>query len=170
MNLKDLKLSDFNLDNLNPKEKKTVIALLVIEIILILCIFAIVCTMVFSKIAPMFSSKQVEPLFTTSPADVNPEPTPTPTFTPQPTATEIVLSEVWIVTSIEENATMPDGRLSDLATFSNSNYPGATIKAFCIDPGWPSPVIGQRYVEGADNLLIPEENNSNNTIQRFQIP
>jgi len=69
---------------------------------------------------------------------------------------------------MEENAIYANGFYYDVATFFNLDQPSLTVRAQCMNPGWPSPEIGHHFTLIYASVLVPIEG-VESTIQRFLI-
>jgi hypothetical protein len=85
------------------------------------------------------------------------QPTQTSTDTP---------SNLWRVTQIYPQSYSRSGYVYDLAVFENVTT-GESIKAFCAEPGWPGPNVGDLFIRNEWNVLVPTQNDSPPWIQRF---
>jgi hypothetical protein len=98
------------------------------------------------------SMEQVEPS-----SLLNVLPTETPTKTP---------SNLWMVTKIYKQSYSFRGYVYDLGVFENVST-GENIKAFCADPGWPTPNLGDLFIRNDWNVLLPINNDNPPWIQHF---
>jgi hypothetical protein len=103
-------------------------------------------------IALEVSTKQVEP---SSLLEVLP--TKTPTETP---------SNLWKITKIDTQSYRLRGYVYDLGVFENVRT-GENIKAFCADPGWPAPNLGDLFIRNDWNVLVPIKNDNPPWTQHF---
>ena len=165
MDLSSFNIFDYLPENLSENEKKVALGLIVAEIILVIATLIIG----FFYLISLFNQPTSKQTLVSNQASPTSTPTiqPTATETPTPTPTTNPLSDVWIIYQIYENAVIDDGTVTDVATLVNKNDQYTSIRARCIDPGLPSPSIGQTYKESEDGTLLPEPNNSTNNLQRF---
>jgi len=75
-------------------------------------------------------------------------------------------SNQWKVTKIDPLSYRRSGYFYDLAVFENLST-GESIKAFCAEPGWPGPNLGDVYILNQWNVLVPTHNDNPPWIQRF---
>jgi hypothetical protein len=73
---------------------------------------------------------------------------------------------LWRVTEIQAQSYRLRGYVYDLGVFENIRT-GETIKAFCANPGWPTPNIGDLYMRNEWNVLLPLNNDEPPWIQHF---
>ena len=76
--------------------------------------------------------------------------------------------EIWIVTKIKELGYEMGGQRYDLATFKRIDGL-ATVKAYCLNPGWNIPAVGTEYVLNADGVFVPVRDPAGYPLQRFAI-
>ncbi len=106
----------------------------------------------FPVIAVEISTEQVE-----SSSLLDELPTETSTETP---------SNLWKVTKIYPQSYGFGGYVYDLGVFENIST-GEIIKAFCANPGKPSPNLGDLFIRNDWNVLVSINNNKPPWIQHF---
>lgn len=80
-------------------------------------------------------------------------PTTVPTILPTPTMKPI--GEFWLVKETYIGKVTKEGVEYDVFVFANENRPDITMKANCMAPSWPAPVVGDRYLLNQSGILTP---------------
>ncbi len=75
-------------------------------------------------------------------------------------------SNLWMVTKIDPQSYTLRGYVYDLGVFENVST-GENIKAFCADPGWPAPNLGDLFIRNEWDVLVPINNDKPPWIQHF---
>lgn len=96
-----------------------------------------------------------------------PQATAMATQTLAPTVAPTALpGNIWVVKETKVDTIHENGFNYIVDIFYNESQPNLTIRASCRAPGWPAPVVGQRYVMMSDGLLVPIEG-IDSPLQRF---
>lgn len=73
---------------------------------------------------------------------------------------------IWVVKETKVDTIHKNGFNYIVDIFYNESQPNLTIRASCQAPGWPAPMVGQKYVMMGDGLLVPVEG-IDSPLQRF---
>ncbi|HEX7432132.1 MAG TPA: hypothetical protein VF326_00620 [Anaerolineaceae bacterium] len=75
-------------------------------------------------------------------------------------------ANLWMVTKIYTQSYSFRGYVYDLGVFENVST-GENIKAFCADPGWPAPNLGDLFIRNDWNVLVSINNDKPPWTQHF---
>ena len=142
---------------------------IILGMVLVSVFLGLIVTMIIMLLKPQ---KQPVPTPVQAPAIAVPTATPIQFFLirlPMISSESVSVSEqAWEVTNIENLGYELDGKRRDLATFKRTGSQD-TAQAYCMNPGWDTPVIGTKYLLNPDGIFVPLDETGTESLQRFSL-